>query len=473
MNIRCTVISALARSGVALIVAVALSACNLGPKYARPAVETPAAYKESKDWKVAEPRDHAPRGAWWRIYNDAELNVLAEKVSVSNQTLHGAEAQYRRAQAAVAQTRAGLFPIVGANLSATRAGGGSRVEKTTYDVGASATWDTDLWGRIRRNIEAGTASAEAAAADVQSARLLLQSELTLNYLQLRVLDAQKKLLDETAEAFAKSLQLTQNRYKAGLAGRVDVAQAEAQLKSTQAQAIDTGVQRAQLEHAIAVLTGAPPAALGIKPAVIKFNVPIVAEGVPADLLERRPDIAAAERRVAAANAQVGAARVAFFPSLTLGASGLFDSTSFARWLTAPSRVWSLGPDMALALFDAGQRKAVTDQARAAYDASVAAYRQSVLDAMQEVEDQIAALRILEQEARVQDDAVKAARLTMELTNNQYRAGTVSYLNVVTAQTTLLNNERTALAITGRRLTASAQLIRALGGGWSVDGLPKK
>jgi NodT family efflux transporter outer membrane factor (OMF) lipoprotein len=433
----------------------------------------PAAYKESKDWKIAVPRDGVARGAWWRIYGDAQLDALAEKVVVSNQTLRGAEAQYRRAQAAVTQARAGLFPLVGANLSVTRAGGGSKAENITYDVGASASWDTDIWGRIRRNIEAGTASAEAAAADVESVRLLLQSELVVNYLQLRVVDAQKKLLDETADAFAKSLQLTQNRYKAGLAGRVDVAQAEAQLKSTQAQAIDTGVQRAQLEHAIAVLMGMPPASFALKPQPLKLRVPVAPVGLPSDLLERRPDIAAAERRVAAANAQIGVARVAFFPSLTLGAAGRFESTSFARWLTAPSRVWSLGPDLALALLDGGQRKAFTDQARASYDASVAAYRQSVLDAMREVEDQIAALRILEQQARVQDDAIKAARLSVDLTTNQYKAGTVSFLNVVSVQTTWLNNERTALSLMGRRLTASAQLVRALGGGWSSGDEVKK
>lgn len=466
-------VSSVARVFSLLVFSTVLAACNFGPRYERPPTQMPAAYKESKDWKIAVPRDGVARGAWWRIYGDAQLDALAEKVVVSNQTLRGAEAQYRRAQAAVTQARAGLFPLVGANLSVTRAGGGSKAENITYDVGASASWDTDIWGRIRRNIEAGTASAEAAAADVESVRLLLQSELVVNYLQLRVVDAQKKLLDETADAFAKSLQLTQNRYKAGLAGRVDVAQAEAQLKSTQAQAIDTGVQRAQLEHAIAVLMGMPPASFALKPQPLKLSVPVAPVGLPSDLLERRPDIAAAERRVAAANAQIGVARVAFFPSLTLGAAGRFESTSFARWLTAPSRVWSLGPDLALALLDGGQRKAFTDQARASYDASVAAYRQSVLDAMQEVEDQIAALRILEQQARVQDDAIKAARLSVDLTTNQYKAGTVSFLNVVSVQTTWLNNERTALSLMGRRLTASAQLVRALGGGWSSGDEVKK
>ena len=335
-------------------------------------------------------------------------------------------------------------------------------------MGANAGWDADLWGRVRRTVESNEASAAASAADLEAVRLLVQSELVINYLQLRVQDTQKKLLDESAAAFAKSLQLTQNRYKAGLAGRVDVAQAEAQLKSTQAQAIDTGVQRAQLEHAIAVLLGASPAEFALPAAVVKAVVPAIPTGLPSDLLERRPDIAGAERRVAAANAQIGVAKAAFYPSLILSGNAGFQSSSFARWLTVPSRVWSLGPDLALSIFDGGQRKALTDQAIASYDASVATYRQTVLVAFQDVEDNLAALRILEQESQVQNEAVNAARQSVELTVNQYKAGIVSYLNVVTVQTTLLSNERTALALLGRRLTAAAQLVRALGGGWTVE-----
>jgi NodT family efflux transporter outer membrane factor (OMF) lipoprotein len=287
----------------------------------------------------------------------------------------------------------------------------------------------------------------------------------LNYLQLRVLDSLRQLLDETAEAFAKSLQLTRNRYEAGLAGRVDVAQAEAQLKSTQAQAVDTGVQRAQLEHAIAVLQGRAPAELTIAPVPLKVAMPAIPTGLPSALLERRPDIAAAERRVAAANAQIGVAMAALYPSLTLSASA---GSSFANWLSLPSRVWAFGPALTQTLFDAGARQAVTDQAIAAHDATTATYRQTVLNAFAEVEDYLAALRILEQEAVLQADAVKAARQALELTNNQYKAGIVSYLNVVTAQTTLLNNERATVSLLGRRLTAAAQLVRALGGGWTVE-----
>ena len=445
-----------------------LASCALGPDYRRPQQVTPQAYKESKDWKIAEPRDGVARGKWWEIFADPELNALADKVNVSNQSLRVAEAQYRRAQALVQSARAGLFPSFAATTGVTRSGSGTRGAATTYDVGVNAGWEADLWGRIRRNVESNEASAAASAADLESARLLVQSELVINYLQLRVLDTQKKLLDESAAAFAKSLQLTQNRYKAGLAGRVDVAQAEAQLKSTQAQSIDTGVQRAQLEHAIAVLLGASPAEFALPAAVIKAAVPAIPTGLPSELLERRPDIAAAERRVVAANAQIGVAKAAFYPSLTLSGNAGFQSSNFARWLTVPSRVWSLGPDLALSIFDGGQRQALTNQAIASYDASVATYRQIVLGAFQDVEDNLAALRLLEQEAQVQNEAVIAARLSVELTLNQYKAGTVSYLTVVTVQTTLLTNERTALGLLGRRLTAAAQLVRALGGGWTVE-----
>ena len=450
------------------ILCAMLVSCALGPDYRRPQTVTPQAYKENKDWKIAEPRDNVARGKWWEIFADTQLNALADKVNVSNQTLRVAEAQYRRSQALVQSARAGLFPTVAAAAGVTRSGSGTRGAATTYDVGANAGWDADIWGRVSRTVESNEASAAASAADLESVRLLVQSELVINYLQLRVLDTQKKLLDESAAAFAKSLQLTQNRYKAGLAGRVDVAQAEAQLKSTQAQSIDTSVQRAQLEHAIAVLLGASPAEFALPVATVIAAIPAIPAGLPSELLERRPDVAAAERRVAAANAQIGVAKAAFYPSLTLSGSAGYQSSSFARWLTAPSRVWSLGPDLALSLFDGGLRKALTNQAIASYDASVATYRQTVLGAFQDVEDNLAALRILEQEAQVQLEAVAAARQSVDLTVNQYKAGIVSYLNVVTVQTTLLTNERTALALLGRRLTAAAQLVRALGGGWTVD-----
>ncbi len=448
--------------------ALLLTACVSGPDYRRPQQVTPPAYKASQDWKIAEPRDNVARGKWWEIFADTQLNALADRVSVSNQSLRLAEAQYRHAQALVLSARAPLFPSLTAALGVSRSGAATRGAATNYDLGASAGWDADLWGRVRRNVETSEASAAASAADVESVRLLVQSELVIHYLQIRVLDTQKKLLDETAAAYARSLQLTLNRYKAGLAGRVDVAQAEAQLKSTQAQAIDTGVQRAQLEHAIAVLLGAAPAEFALPVAPVKVAMPSIPAGLPSELLERRPDIAAAERRVAAANAQIGVAQAALYPSLTLSGSAGFHNSSFAPWFSAPSRVWSLGPELALSLFDGGLRRALSAQALASYDASAASYRQTVLAAFQDVEDNLATLRILEQEAKVQEEAVRAARQSVALTLNQYKAGLVSYLNVVSVQTTLLSNERTALSLLGRRLNAAALLVRALGGGWTVE-----
>jgi len=371
--------------------------------------------------------------------------------------------------------RAGLFPTVDGNLSVTRsrsptgAIGGTTAGRivTTRSVGLTSSWEADLWGRLGRTVEASEATAQASAADLAAARLSMQAELAQDYFQLRVLDVEKQLLDDTVAALEKSLQLTKNRYAVGVAGKADVVQADTQLKSTQAQAIDIGVQRAQLEHAIAILIGRPPSEFSIAPAALTVTIPRIPLGVPSGLLERRPDIAAAERRVAAANAQIGVAQAAFFPSLTLSASGGFRAADPAVWLTTPSRFWSIGPAIAQSIFDAGRKRALTDQAIAAYDATVAAYRQAVLTGFQEVEDNLAALRILDQESRVQDEAVHAARESLALTTNQYKAGTISYLNVAVVQTGQINNERTAVAIRGRQLTAAVLLIKALGGGWHL------
>lgn len=371
---------------VVLALATVIAACTVGPEYKRPEIAAPAEYREAKDWKVAEPRDGVPRGKWWMIFGDPLLNDLADKVEVSNQTLRVAEAQYRRAQALVQAARAGLYPTVTAGASVDRSSSGStstssssagRRVSTNYDLSANASWEIDLWGRVRKSVESSEAEARATAADLESVRLSLQSELVINYLQLRVLDTQRQLLDETAAAFDKSLQLTRNRYDAGLAGKVDLVQAEAQLKSTQAQAIDIGVQRAQFEHAIAVLLGKPPAEFTLPSAPINVALPVIPTGLPSELLERRPDVAAAERRVASANAQIGVAQAAFFPSLELSAAAGFQSSSFARWLTAPARFWSLGPALAQTLFDAGLRRSLSDQAIASYDANVATYRQKI------------------------------------------------------------------------------------------------
>jgi NodT family efflux transporter outer membrane factor (OMF) lipoprotein len=341
----------------------------------------------------------------------------------------------------------------------------------TYSLPVSASWEADLWGRVRRAVEGTEASLQASAGDVEAARLLAQTQLVQNYFQLRILDAQKRLLDHTVAAYRKSLQLTQNQYAAGVVARADTIQATTQLKTTEAQAIDVGVQRAQLEHAIAVLLGRAASDFTIAAAPVAIVPPPVAPGVPSTLLERRPDIAAAERRVAAANARIGETAAAFFPALTISASTGYQSASFAQWLSAPSRFWSLGPALAVTLFDSGQRRAQNAQALASHDASVAAYRQVVLVALQEVEDNLAALRILEQEAAVQREALEAARQSVVLTTNQYKAGTVSYLNVVNVQAASLSAELSALNILSRRMTASAALVKALGGGWHSSMLP--
>lgn len=464
------------RRGVVLAAVLALGGCMVGPDYVRPDAGTPAAYKEMAGWKRAEPRDQLARGEWWTMFGDRELDALAARVDVSNQTIRIAEANLRQAQALAAQARAGLFPTVSAGASAVRTrspsgAGASAVTSNNYDLAASASWELDVWGRVRRGVEAGEANWQASAADLEAARLSTQAALVQTYIALRVADAQRRLLDETVAAYERSLQLTRNRYAAGVAAKVDVVQAEVQLQSAQAQRVDVGLDRAQLEHAIAVLVGVPPADLSIAPATAVVAVlPAIPVGVPSELLERRPDIAAAERAVAAANARIGVAQAAFYPSLTLSAAGGYRSGSFADWLSAPSWFWSLGAALAQTLFDGGLRRAVSDQAIAAYDGQVAEYRQTVLAGFQEVEDNLAALRILAEEARYLEEATRAARQSVELTTNQYNAGIVSFLNVIAAQTIALNNERTLLSVQGRRFGASVQLVRALGGGWDARAL---
>jgi len=454
----------------------------VGPNYVRPAVESPPAYKEAIPWKQAEPRDQEPRGKWWEVFKDPELDLLLAQVEVSNQTIKGAEARVREARALTQSARAALFPLVSANVGATRSGSsrastnnaGNTVQlggvHNNYNVELDVSWEVDLWGRVRRTVEASEASAQASVADLESAKLSAQAQLAEDYFLLRVQDAQIRLLNDTVDAYQRSLQLTRNQYAVGVAARADVAQAETQLKSTQAQAIDAGILRAQLEHAIAVLLGKAPADFSIAAEVTPTEFPVIPTGLPSELLERRPDIAAAERRAAAANAQIGVAEAAFFPSLTLSATGGFQSSVLSQLFTLPSRYWSIGSALAQVIFDAGLRRAQTDQAIATYDENVANYRQTVLMGFQDVEDNLAALRILEQEAAVQDEAVKSARESLTITLNQYRAGTANYLAVVVAQAIALSNERTALGILGRRLAASVALIKALGGGWNSNAL---
>lgn len=443
---------------------LALGACSVGPDYVRPATETANGFKEAQGWKPAQPKDHLPRGQWWTLFGDPALNQLEEQVEVSNQNLRVAEAQFRQAQALAQAARAGFFPTLSGSAATSRAG--NQTNNSGHTLSLNASWEADIWGRIVRTVESGEAALQASAADLQAARLSIQATLAQNYFLLRAADEQKALLERSVADYQKSLQIVRNQYAAGTATRADIAQAETQLKATQAQAIDIGIQRAQLEHAIALLLGKPPALFALAPGSLSATLPEIPLGMPSDLLERRPDIAAAERRVAAANAQIGVAEAAWFPALTLNAAAGFQSASLANWLSAPNRFWSLGPTLAASLFDGGLRKARSEQALAAYDQSVAAYRQTVLGGLQETEDNLVALRLLAEEAQVQDEAVRAAREAVRLTTNQYRAGTVGYLNVVTVQVAAYNNERTALTILGRRLSAAVLLIKALGGGWS-------
>ena len=465
----------------AAAVAIALlGACAAGPDYVRPHVEAPAAYKELAGWKQADPRDDVGRGNWWAAFDDPLLNSLQEQVNISNQNLAQAAANYRQALALVQAARAGYFPTVVGALSTTRSrassAAGSNVSTSkgvvvSHELSFDARWEADVWGRISRTVEADTAGAQASAADLETAKLSLQALLALNYFQLRAVDAQKRLLEDALRAYDKSRQLTQNQYKAGIVSKADVAQAQTQFKTTEAQVIDLGVQRAQLEHAIALLIGKASADFSIASGELSALPPVIPVGLPSELLERRPDIAAAERRVAAANAQIGVVKSAYFPSFRLNAAGGYQSSNLAEWLTVPSRFWAIGPAIAEVLFDGGLRRALTAQAIAAYDATVASYRQAVLAGFQEVEDSLAALRILEREAQVQHEAVQSARESVTLTLNQYKAGTVSYLNVVAVQATALSNERATVDLLNRRLAASVLLIKALGGDWNTSALP--
>ena len=457
-----------------------LGACAAGPDYRRPGTAAPAQYKELAGWREAQPRDGAPRGPWWTLFGEPELDALMKRVEVSNQSIRAAEARFRQARAVADQARAGLFPTVSATGSATRskspslanAPSNARGAVNTFNVTGDASWELDLWGKVRRSIESGEASWQASAADLEAARLSVRASLAQNYFALRVAASTQRMLEDTVAAYQRSLELTKNRYTAGVVARVDVVQAEVQLKSAQAQLIDIGVERAQLEHAIALLLGEAPANFSLAPAPISsMKMPEIPIGLPSELLERRPDIAAAERSVAAANAQIGVAKAAYYPSLTLSAAAGYRSSTTSSLFTAPSRLWSLGASATQSVFDGGRLRAVTAEKVAAYDAEVADYRQAVLAGFQEVEDNLAALRILEQEAQIQDEVVQGARHALELTLNQYKAGIVSYLNVITAQATALSNERASATILGRRLTAATALIKALGGGWSAADLP--
>ncbi|SHM79895.1 efflux transporter outer membrane subunit [Phytopseudomonas punonensis] len=471
-----------------LALSVALAGCAIGPDYQRPEISTPAAFKQAEGWKAAVPADALERGAWWELYGDGELNALVGRLNVSNQNLAASEAQYRQARALLRGGRAAFFPTLSTSAGMTRAGqgGGDSTLRTSdgiaigggnsssisksYDLSLNASWELDVWGKLRRGLESNRAAFEASAADLAAVRLSLQSELVQSYLQLRVLDEQQRLLDATVAAYQRSLRLTENQYRAGIVPRSDVAQALTQLHSTEAQAIDLQWQRAQLEHAIAVLIGVPPSEVSIARRESLPTLPEVPASVPSALLERRPDVAAAERRVISANAEIGVAKAAWFPDLTISATGGYRGSSFADWINLPNRFWSVGPQLALTLFDGGRRSAESERVEAVYDQTVAQYRQAVLDSFREVEDYLVQQRVLGREAEVQAQALDAARESLRLIDNQYRAGTVDYNSVVNVQATALSNERNALTLLGSRLTASVQLIAALGGGWDVQQL---
>ncbi|WP_035277684.1 efflux transporter outer membrane subunit [Desulforegula conservatrix] len=464
------------RLALSLSLLVSTTACTMGRDYIKPETRSPDSFKEMKGWKIGKPNDESIGEAWWKVFNDPQLNALEEKVNISNQNIMAAEARFRQARAAVQAARSGYFPGVNAGASFSRSQKSENIKGSTGTVNsdfmlpADISWEADLWGKIRRTVEASQAGQQASAADLAAVRLSVQAELAQDFFQLRTLDSQKKILDSTVELYEKSLEMARNRYDSGVVSKSDVLQAETQLKSTQAQVIDIGVQRAQLEHAIALLTGQPASNFSLAFAPLEVSPPPIPVGVPSELLERRPDIASAERHVAAANAQIGAAEAAFYPTIRLSAGGGYESSAIDKLFDWPSHFWSFGPSISGNVFDGGLRSAQSQQAQAVYDASVAAYRNNVLSGFQEVEDNLAALRILEEEAKVQDDAVKSAQKALDVSLNQYKAGTVSYVNVIISQTVKLSNEKTATSISGRRMAASVLLVKALGGGWNSAAL---
>jgi NodT family efflux transporter outer membrane factor (OMF) lipoprotein len=458
-----------------------LGGCTVGPNYVRPKAEVPADYKESNDWKVAQPSAEAIKGKWWEVYKDPLLNTLEEKIDVSNQSLKAAQAQFLQARAAVRISRSFLFPTVTADPAIARERfsqnrplgvvGNTQTFNDFQVPGIDASYELDVWGRVRRTVEQSRSQAQASAADLASVGLSLHAELAMDYFQLRGLDTQKQLLDSTVVAYQKALDLTQTRFKGGLASDVDVAQAQTQLETARAQSIDVEVQRAAFEHAIAVLTGQPPSTFTLAPSPMDAPPPPIPPGLPSDLLERRPDVSAAERRMQAANAQIGIARAAYFPLITLTGQGGFESIAAGTLFQGPSGLWAVGGTALETLFDAGRRRGTSDQAKAAYDQSIDNYRQTVLSAFQEVEDNMAALRILQGEAQTEEVAVGAAKHSVELSITRYRGGVTSYLEVTTAQSAALTDEVTAVTILTRRMTASVLLIKAVGGGWDASQIP--
>jgi NodT family efflux transporter outer membrane factor (OMF) lipoprotein len=470
-----------------LAAAAALSGCAVGPRYARPVPlaapadhgQPPAEYKESHGWKQAQPAAAALRDDWWRVFGIAELNDLEAQVDVSNQTVKAAEARFREARALVAQSRSALYPSVGASASITTNRFSSRTATRPPQIGEYSnliapldfSYELDAWGRIRHSIATAREEVQAASADLDTIRLSLHAEMAIDYFELRSLDAQGQLLDRTLVAYQRALDLTQNQFAGGLASGAEVAQARTQLETTRAEFIEIGVARAQFEHAIAALAGRTPESLSLAPQPLAAPPPVIPTGVPSQLLERRPDVAAAERRVAEANEQIGIAQAAFFPSLFITATGGVQGDSIVNWITWPSRFWALGPSALQTIYDAGRRRAAGQAATASYDITVANYRESAVEAFQQVEDALSTLRTLEQEVDAQRAAVIAAERSLELAMQRYTGGLVTYLEVVSAQTIALTNERVAVDLLRRRMDATVLLIKALGGGWDISKLP--
>lgn len=463
-----------------------LASCTVGPKYTRPTVpaapayseQLPASFSGANGWQAAQPNDAMLRGKWWEVFGEEQLNALEEQVGQANQTLKVSEANFRQARAQIQFQRAGLYPMVGTQpgISSNRISSNNPTGAQGYHYGlfslpVSASWDIDFWGRIRRTIANAREQFQASAADLENVRLQLQSEVAVDYFEAHSLDAEKQLLNQNVEAYQKALQLTQNRFEGGVAAKAEVEQARTQLNQTQAQNIDIDAARTQFDHAIAVLIGKNPEEFRLPIAPLKRTPPAVPVGLPSQLLQRRPDIAATERQVAAANEQIGIAQAAFWPDLVITATGGFQAGNIVNWFTFPSRFWSVGPALAQTIFDAGRRRAEVQITQANYDATVANYRQTALTAFQEVEDNLSTLRILEQESAVQHEATLAAERSVELSINRYKGGLITYLDVITAQTIALTNERTEVDLLRRRMNASVALIKALGGGWDTSKLP--
>jgi NodT family efflux transporter outer membrane factor (OMF) lipoprotein len=461
---------------------LSFAACAVGPKYKAPAVPAPPAYKEMGNWKTAQPSDQNLGGNWWEIFQDPQLNALERQIDVSNQNLKAAVAQYQEARAALRYARADYYPTLSTTPSATRErysdnrpasgiAGGTTFNDFVLPVNVS--YQVNAWGRVSKNVESYREQAQASAADLAVVNLTMHADLAIDYFAARTLDAEEKLFQNTVAQYEQALQLNEERYRGGLASEVEVEQARTILETTRAQLVDVGVARAQYEHAAAVLVGKPPADFSLPPLPLTTPPPPIPVGVPSELLERRPDIAAAERRVASSNAQVGLAKTAYYPLVNILASGGFESGTITTLLQGPSALWSVGASAAATIFDGGRRHALNDEAKAGYDSSVASYRQTVLSAFQQVEDNLAALRVLENEAGVQATAVQSAQRSLDLSNTRYEGGVTSYLEVITAQNAALSDEVTAVNILGRRMASAVLLVEALGGGWDRSNLPDR